>query len=123
MIGKVYLTYVDYYDAKTKTTRKKTRPVLVVGGPRNDDYTVLPISTISKRQNLDPDYDILVDAAERTALSLDKECFIRTHKQMPMHQAQLIKCLGDMRTDLPDLYLDAISRMEQFQVEIVNNAI
>ena len=123
MIGKVYLTYVDYYDAKTKTTRKKARPVLVVSGPRNDDYTVLPISTISKRQNLDSDYDILVDAAERTVLSLDKECFIRTHKQTPMHQAQLIKCLGDMRTDLPDLYLDAISRMEQFQAEVLNNAI
>lgn len=123
MIGKVYLTYMDYFDIRTKTTRKKSRPVLVVGGPRNDDYTVLPISTISKRQNLDPDYDILVDATERAVLSLDKECFIRTHKQTPAHQAQLIKCLGDMRTDLPDLYLDAVSRMEQFQEEIVNKSI
>ena len=123
MIGKVYMTSVDYYDIRTKTTRRKSRPVLVVGGPRNNDYTVLPISTISRRQNLDPDYDILVDAPERAVLSLDKECFIRTHKQTPVHQAQLVRYLGDMRTDLPDLYLDAISRMEQNQAEIVNNAI
>ena len=48
MVGKVYLSVVEYYDSKTKTTRKKGRPVLVVAGPRNNDYTVLPISTDRK---------------------------------------------------------------------------
>ena len=123
MIGTVWLSIVEFYDLKTKTTRRKTRPVLVVGGPRNNDYTVLPVSTITLRQNVDPQYDILVEPANRAILSLNKECFIRTHKQMPMHQAQLVKQLGDMKTDLPDLYLDAVSRMEEYQKEIVNSAI
>ena len=56
MVGKVYLSVVEYYDSKTKTTRKKGRPVLVVAGPRNNDYTVLPISTIKRREHLDSDY-------------------------------------------------------------------
>lgn len=47
MVGKVYLSVVEYYDSKTKTTRKKGRPVLVVAGPRNNDYTVLPIPPLS----------------------------------------------------------------------------
>lgn len=51
MVGKVYLSVVEYYDSKTKITRKKGRPVLVVAGPRNNDYTVLPISTIKRREN------------------------------------------------------------------------
>lgn len=123
MIGTVWLSVVDFYDIRTKTTRRKTRPVLVVGGPKSNDYTVLPVSTITMRQNVDSQYDILVDQTNRTILSLNKECFIRTHKQMTIHQAQLVKQLGDMKNDLPDLYLDAVGRMEEYQKEIISNAL
>ena len=81
MVGKVYLSVVEYYDSKTKTTRKKGRPVLVVAGPRNNDYTVLPISTIKRREHLDSDYDIPIETNIRAGLALSEECFIRTHKQ------------------------------------------
>lgn len=81
MIGKVYQSVVDFYDLKTQTTRKKVRPVLVISGPRNNDYTVLPISTISNRIHVDPQYDILIEAQKRSILGLGRECFIRTHKQ------------------------------------------
>ena len=123
MIGKVYQSIVDYYDSKTRSTRKKVRPVLIVGGPRNNDYIVLPISTITNRANLDPVYDILIDDAERTVLNLSKECFIRAHKQMPVHQAQLIRQKGNMKDDLPELYLTALEKMEQFQRFISENAL
>ncbi len=65
MIGKVCQSVVNYFDSKTRTTRRKGRPVLVVGGPRNNDYTILPISTIKNRDNLDEEYDILIDPADR----------------------------------------------------------
>lgn len=119
MIGKVYKSVVLYYDSKSQQTRTKTRPVLIVGGPRNNDYTVLPISTITLRKNLDPEFDILIDASSRSILNLPKECFIRTHKQMTVHRAELVSLYGDMKADIPDLYLDALVKMEGFQKRIL----
>ena len=122
MIGEMYISSIDFYDVRSKTTRKKARPVLVVGGPRNNDYTVLPVSTISNRQMVDPDYDILIGPAERSILNLDRECFVRAHKQTTVHQAQLIRKIGDMRSDLPDFYIYVIEKMEQHQNEIIDHA-
>lgn len=118
MVGKVYLSVVEYYDSKTKTTRKKGRPVLVVAGPRNNDYTVLPISTIKRREHLDSDYDIPIETNIRAGLALSEECFIRTHKQTTVHMGALIKQKGDMKNDYPDLYLTALQKMEEFQRHI-----
>lgn len=123
MIGKVYLSRVDYFDLRTNCTQRKTRPVLVVGGPNDNDYTVLPISTISLRQNVNDYYDILIPPQERTVLNLRAECFIRTHKQMPLHRGAMFREIGDMKNDAPDLYLDAVSKMEEFQKGIVDYAI
>lgn len=123
MIGKVCLAVVDYYDSKTKSTRKKARPILIVAGPRNNDYVILPISTISKRENLDPDYDMPIGPTERASLGLDKECFIRTHKQMYIHQAFIVKEKGDLKGAFPDFYLNAITKMEQYQSQILDEAL
>lgn len=123
MIGKVCLTRVDFYNAGTGRTERKTRLVLVVGGPSEDDYTVLPISTITRRENVNPYYDILISEQDRATLSLQRECFIRTHKQMAAHRGSIIKKIGDMRNDAPDLYIGAIEKMEEFQKNIVNHSI
>lgn len=123
MIGKVYLSVVDFYDSKLRAMSKKARPVLIVGGPYENDYTVLPISTITNRGNLNSYYDILIPPQNRAVLSLPKECFIRTHKQLTVHSASLLTLKGDMKSDIPDLYLDAIAKMEEFQKEVVTYSI
>ncbi len=123
MIGKVYLSAVDFYDIKTRTTKRKIRPVLIVAGPQENDYIVLPISTITMRNNLNAYYDLLISPPKRAVLNLSRECFIRTHKQLPVHSASLVKQLGDMRADAPDLYLDAIAKMEEIQKAIVTFSI
>lgn len=123
MIGKVCQSVVDFYDSKTRTTRKKARPVLVVGGPRNNDYTVLPISTVKNRGNLDDEYDLPIELADRAKLNLPEECFVRTHKQMTVHEASLVRTRGDMRTDAPDLYLKALELMERYQSELMDQAL
>lgn len=120
MIGKVYLSRADYFDLRTNCTQKKTRPVLVVGGPNDNDYTVLPISTITLRQNVNSYYDILIPPQERATLSLNAECFIRTHKQMPLHRGAMLREIGDMKNNTPNLYLEAVSKMEEFQKNIVD---
>ncbi|NCE63752.1 hypothetical protein D1159_03955 [Pseudoflavonifractor sp. 524-17] len=123
MIGKIYLTRVDFYNSRTGRTEQKTRPVLSVGGPNEDDYTILPISTISRRENVNYYYDIPISEQARAALSLDRECFIRMHKQMTAHRGSLIREIGDMRSDVPDLYINAIEKMEEFQNNIVEFSI
>ena len=105
MVGKVYLSVVEYYDSKTKTTRKKGRPVLVVAG------------------HLDSDYDIPIETNIRAGLALSEECFIRTHKQTTVHMGALIKQKGDMKNDYPDLYLTALQKMEEFQRHIMDDAL
>lgn len=120
MIGKVFLTMIDFYNTKSGRTERKIRPVLIVGGPNENDYTVLPISTITRRENVNCYYDIPVPAQDRAALSLNRECFIRTHKQLTVHQGSLIREIGDMRNDAPDLYIDAICKMDEFQKSIIS---
>lgn len=122
MIGKVYLSQVDFYDVRIKAMGRKARPVLIIGGPYENDYIVLPISTISRRETLNPHYDLLISPQERMALNLTRECFIRTHKQMTIHRAALIKELGDMKQLIPELYLKTIAKMEEFQKQIVDRA-
>lgn len=122
MIGKVYLSQVDFYDVRIKAMGRKARPVLIVGGPYENDYIVLPISTISRRENLNPHYDLPISPQERMTLNLTRECFIRTHKQMTVHRAALIKELGDMKQLIPELYLKTIAKMEEFQKQIVDRA-
>lgn len=123
MIGKVYQSVVNFYDSKTKTTQRKGRPVLVVAGPRNNDYTVLPISTIPNRHNLDADFDVLIGPAERSMLKLPKECFVRTHKQTTLHAAELVTEKGDMKKDLEGLYLLVLQKMEEYQNIIMTQAL
>lgn len=123
MIGEVHLSVVNFYDSSTGTTRRKKRPVLIVGGPRNNDYTVLPISTITRRENVDATYDIPICGTDRVTLGLDRDSFLRTHKQIPIHRGEITRKLGDMKTDLPDLYIEALAKMDKFQSEIVDSAI
>ena len=52
MIGKIYSSVIPYYDSAKKANFYKKRPVLIIGEMRNNDYTVLPISTVSKKENL-----------------------------------------------------------------------
>ena len=115
MIGKVYLSQVDFYDVRIKAMGRKARPVLIVGGPYENDYIVLPISTISRRENLNPHYDLPISPQERMTLNLTRECFIRTHKQMTVHRAALIKELGDMKQFIPELYLKTLAKWKNFR--------
>ena len=39
----------------------KKRPVLIVGKADDTDYIVLPISRVTKRENLDEYYDVLLN--------------------------------------------------------------
>lgn len=87
MIGKICTILMSYYDRKSKSTKFKKRPALFISEQRNNDYTVLPISTISIKANIDQEYDIPINKSVYPLLNLDKDCYVRTHKQTTVHRA------------------------------------
>lgn len=123
MIGKVCISITPFFDMRTGKKSFKQRPVLVIGGPRNDDYTVLPVSSVSRKKNLDPQYDKEVEPAMYPKLNLTKQCYVRTHKQTTIHKADLVKTIADMKQDYEELYLEILSLLEQFNSEVLTNAI
>lgn len=123
MIGKIYSSVTPFYDSSSQTPSYKKRPVLIISGPRNNDYTVLPISTITNRANLDSDYDVGINPSNYPLLNLRKSCYVRTHKQTTVHQASLTTLIGNMKDNYPDLYLNVLEKLDEFNQEIFHNAI
>lgn len=123
MIGKIYSTVFPYYDSKTQKNSFKKRPVLIIGGPRNNDYTVLPISTVTKKANLDSEYDLEINPANYPLLHLDKLSYVRVHKQTTVHKVSLTSIIGDMKTEYADLYLNVLEKLEEFNKITIDNAL
>lgn len=123
MIGKIYSTVFPYYDSKTQKNSFKKRPVLIIGGPRNNDYTVLPISTVTKKANLDSEYDLEINPANYPLLHLDKLSYVRVHKQTTVHKVSLTSLIGDMKTEYADLYLSVLEKLEEFNNITIDNAL
>ena len=123
MIGKIYSTVFPYYDSKTQKNSFKKRPVLIIGGPRNNDYTVLPISTVTKKANLDSEYDLEINPANYPLLHLEKLSYVRVHKQTTVHKVSLTSLIGDMKTEYADLYLNVLEKLEEFNKITIDNAL
>jgi len=123
MIGKIYASVVPYYDRIQKKNSFKKRPVLIIAGPRNNDYTVLPISTVSIKANLDEEYDIEITPQKYPNLHLNKVSYVRVHKQTTVHQASLTSEISDMKAAYSDLYLDILSKLEEYNAHVIKNAL
>ena len=80
MIGEVILANAPFYDIKSGTPGFKVRPFLVIGQADKGDYTVLPLSRVTRRENLDPHYDVEIDPQKYPLLKLKALSYVRTHK-------------------------------------------
>lgn len=61
MIGKAYVSVIQFYDKKTGKRGFKRRPILIIGQADGKDFIVLPISRVTNRTYLNPHYDIELD--------------------------------------------------------------
>lgn len=123
MIGKVYVSIFKYYDNIKGKMSFKNRPVLIVGKADNTDYIVLPISRVTKRENLDEYYDVLLNPDAVPKLNLTQYSYVRTHKQSVVNIVELYREITDFKKDYMDIYLDIISKMEEFQKNLIDNAL
>ena len=121
MIGKAYKSRVPYYDRVSKTQKFKSRPCLVIGQADSGDYVILPISSISDKSKIDLTYDIPLDKA--TYSFLNKDSYLRTHKQTVVNIASLRDQLSDFKVSYESTYLEALAKVEQFQKQLILNAL
>lgn len=123
MIGKIYKARTPFYNHVTCRMEYKARPALVLAKADNDDYVVLPVSSISIRTNIDPVYDIEVDPVLYPKLNLRNTSYVRTHKQTVVHRANLRDEIGDIKEEYEDLYLEILEKREAFSNSITQQAL
>lgn len=123
MIGKAYISVFPFFDIKANRPSYKSRPVLIIGQADISDYVVLPISRVTNRSHLDEYYDIKLKPADVPLMNLTEISYIRTHKQTIVNEVSLTKKIVNFRQEYEELYLTILSRVEEFQKKIIENAI
>ena len=101
----------------------KSRPALVLAKADADDYIVLPVSTITQKENIDPYYDIEVDPALYPKLNFQKVSYIRTHKQTVVNRANMGDEISNLCKEYEDLYLEVLTKREEFSKNITEQAL
>lgn len=123
MIGKICTSVVPFYDRKTKRMSYKGRPVLVLSDEHEGDYTVLPVSTVKDPACRDLEYDIPVKKSSYPNLNLKQDSYIRTHRQTTVHRGNITSTISDLRSEYEDLYLEVLEKLEQFNSELLSEAL
>lgn len=128
-VGKIVKCIVPFYDSKLHKKSFKYRPALIIAEPAigavDDDFTVLPLSRITYSQNINPNYDLIIDKQIYPKLGLVASIsYLRTHKQTTVNKRDLdlVHFIGDLKTEYPSLFYEALTKMQQFQEEIILNA-
>lgn len=124
MIGKIAVTVFQYYNTQQQRMSFKRRPMLIIGSADSEDYIALPISKISDSKRIDGLYDIKVENVHFPNLLLKESIsYIRTHKQVVVNVASIHSQISDLKTLYPDLFLDVMEKVEQFQKEMLDKSL
>ena len=102
----------------------KSRPVFIIGIPDTGDYNVLPISKVSRRNRLNPKYDLLIDSTIYPELNLNAPLsYIRTHKQLVIPSSEINSYISDLKSSYIDLFLLILERVEEYNKSLIDNAL
>lgn len=123
MIGEIRRALTPFYDNTKNRMSFKSRPVLIIAQADNSDYIVLPVSCITRRENINEVYDIKIDPALYPSLNLSAVSYVRTHKQTVVHAAEIGSIYGDMKSDYPDIFLTILEKRNEFSKEITEQAL
>ena len=123
MIGTICSFITPYYDTARQKNSFKSRPVLLIGIADIGDYNFLPISRVTNQNNLDPTYDLPIDPAQYPLLNLTAKSYVRIHKQSYGHKASIGQHIGDMKTEYPDLFLEVLEKLEEYNKKLIADAL
>lgn len=119
--GKIFSFSMPFYNAVKGAMGYKARPALILHGPLNGDYTVLPISTLKNPKDRNADFDIQIDPADFPNLGLHDVSFIRIHKQTTVHQNEKYKLIGDMKKEYPQKFQEVLDKLDDFNKMVKNS--
>ena len=124
MIGMICISAFQYYDSAKHRMAFKGRPVLVIGKADTGDYVVLPISRVTKRENLDMhyDYEMKPETYAKSALQLSAISYVRTHKQTVLNDGEITKQVINLKSEFPKVYAEIIDLVEEFQKDLIVKA-
>ena len=112
--GCIKKSRLPYYDIVSGNIKFKARPVLLNEG--SCDFTVLPLSSISLKMNINSEYDIPIDKNVYPLLNLTRDTsYIRTHKLMTLHTSQLSnQTIANLKELYPDLWSNIVSKIQEY---------
>lgn len=123
MIGEIRWVLTPFYNQAMQKMAFKRRPALLIAQADAQDYIVLPVSRVTRRENLHPIYDIEINPSLHPTLNLPVVSYVRTHKQTVIHAAEIDGFIVDLKKDFPDLYLSILAQRELFSLDISQQAL
>ena len=117
--GCIKKSRLPYYDIVSGDIKYKARPVLLIKAEKNEgacDFTVLPLSSISVKMNINNNYDIPIEKNVYPLLNLTRgTSYIRTHKLMTLHMSQLSReTIANLKVLYPDLWSNIVSKIQEY---------
>ena len=117
--GCIKKSRLPYYDIVTDGIKYKARPVLLIKAEKQEgacDFTVLPLSSISVKMNINSEYDIPIEKNVYPLLNLTRDTsYIRTHKLMTLHTSQLSnQTIVNLKELYPDLWSNIVSKIQEY---------
>lgn len=114
LIGKIYDSRFLFFDPRVGKYKFKKRPILIIGAEKTTlpcDLTVLPISKVSVKSNLNSDYDIKLTKQEHGNLDLLYDpSYVRTHKVTTIYSLDLAH--NGERASLKDMYPETYNKIK-----------
>ena len=123
MVGKAYTALFKFYDNSLQRMSYKKRPILVIGKADSNDYVMLPISRVTNSLNLSAEFDLKIEPTDVPLLNLSQTSYIRTHKQEIINRAQIDRLIVDFKTEYPDVYIECLGKVEEFQKRLLMDAL
>lgn len=119
LVGTIRSSRMPYYDSSTGSIQFKARPVLILKAEKESgfsDFTVLPISSISFKNNIDQNFDVEVTKEMYPLLQLTKDvCYIRCGKFMTIDNRNLgVQVISNLKDSYPDLWEHIISLAKEY---------
>ena len=117
--GCIKKSRLPYYDIVSGDIKYKASPVLLIKAEKKEgacDFTVIPLSSISVKMNINNKYDIPIEKDIYPLLNLIRgTSYIRTHKLMTLHTSQLSsQTIANLKELYPDLWSNIVSKIQEY---------
>lgn len=123
LVGKICDSTYAYFDKREQKYKYKLRPVLVVGIEKDQlpcDITVLPVSKISRVENLNEEYDYPLTNGNHGLLRLKNDpSYVRVHKISTIHSKDLsFKTDHQLNILYPEAYASIKRKLNDFAAKL-----